>query len=201
MKGSELIALWEAANKAVVSAHAHAGGELGDYIRNRYDIAYNGCSVCDFKEKKLKIRYSANCCGNPWTLGKFVKIGDIVTSSLRVGEIEPEKDYDVGADKSIAEEFADGTFKPTKFVVINEGSRSIKSKQVFDSFAEADEYAKRTTQYEIDACRRDSTWRRYTASCVRDDAQRARERGELRHYEYYNYDGYRWWVSVNGVDR
>lgn len=200
MKGSELIALWEAANKAVVSAHAQAGGELGDYIRNRYDITYNGCSVCYFKEKKLKLCYGADCYDNPWTLRKFVRIGLCSEDSIRVSEIEPEKDYDVGVDKSIAEEFAEGTFKPTQFVVLNEGFRSIKSKQVFDSFDAADAFAQRTAQEEIDICRRDSMWRKYTASSVRNDVQRAREHGELRHYEYYNYDGHRWWVSVKGVD-
>lgn len=200
MKGSKIIALWQAADKAVASAHAQAGGELGDYIRNRYDITYNGCSVCVFKEKKLNLCYGADCYDNPWTLRKFVRIGLCSEDSILVSEIEPDKDYAVEADKSIAEEFEEGTFKPKQFVVLNEGFRSIKSKQVFDSFDAADAFARRTTQEEIDICRRDSTWRRYTASCVRNDVQRAREHSELRHYEYYNCDGHRWWVSVKGVD-
>ena len=77
-------------------------------------------------------------------------------------------------------------------------NQHLSKQQVFDSFDSADAFARRTTQEEIDICRRDSTWRRYTASCVRNDVQRAREHSELRHYEYYNYDGHRWWVSVKG---
>ena len=101
---------------------------------------------------------------------------------------------------SYAEMLESGKLKAKTFEVQLKGGGSLDRRGAFDSFEKADAFARRLCQQEIDKCNKDPDWRRYSSSSVRNDALRARERCELRHYEYYNYQNHRYWVAVDAAD-
>jgi len=101
---------------------------------------------------------------------------------------------------SYAEMLESGKLKAKTFEVQLKGGGSLDRRGAFDSFEKADAFARRLCQQEIDKCNKDPDWRRYSSSSVRNDALRARERCELRHYEYYNYQNHRYWVAVYAAD-
>lgn len=198
MKGSEIIALWNAAEEAVCKGGAPSGGEMGYCVRGRYDVLYDGCSVCAFREKRLDIGYSADCTRVPhrWTLRRVVGLGG--GDSTPLSEIDPQKEYNVGVYKSVAEAWVDGEIDCHRFAVVDSGVRSVNDRtRRFDTFEAADAFARRLAQRHMDDQRRDATYRKHTPLRLVDNVQRARERGELRHYDYYVYDGrYNYSVAV-----
>lgn len=206
MKGNEIIALWQAADEAVRKGGAPSGGEMGDSIRGRYDVLYDGCSCSTFREKRYDLCYFADCTRVPhqWTLGRRIDFrGDRRTrvTSILVSEIDPSAEYDVAAYASEAEMFATGKIACRSFEVFDSTSRrDVQHTYRFETFAEADAFARRLAQEHIDRQRKDATGRRHTPLRVQDNVQFARERGELRHYEYYVYDEYRYFVAVSHAD-
>jgi len=202
LTGRQILGLYEKAKKAVENAHAMAGGELGGYLRGTYDIGGDGCSVCSFKEKGICLSYGADCCGTPWKMNKFVWLPKDSDRPTPIDKIDPNATYDIPKRFSVAEQFNRGILKPECFMVRDYGGQRECFRNWYDTFEEADRQAQRVAQENIERLKRDPVWRCYTASGVRDDVQRARERYELRHYEYYVYDRrYRYWVSVEPASR
>lgn len=209
LKGRQLYEMWLKAKKTVTDIHGHPGGEIGDQLRARgYDVLYNGCSCCSFREIGLGISYGASCCDGPWaiydTLTVYSEIGPDrkIAMSLKAEHyyerVGPDEEVEVMETKSVAERFASGELRFDTFIVMDESFRGLKTIGEFSDFKKADEYARRRCQEEIDRLNKDSDWRRYTASGVRNNVQRARELHELRYYENYNCDGHRYWISVAG---
>lgn len=209
MKGIEIIALWEKARQSVKSIGGHPGGEIGDGLRrNGYAVCYNGCSVCDFIEMNLHISYSADCCGRPWTLSNWLWIypyTDDRRGHVKISDIDPEKEYEIVDNPSLAELFDAGRLKiqsmegESLFTVSDNGGRYYHEKKSFNSFEQADAFAKKLARDEIDRLNKDKELRRYTSTKVENDALRAKEKDELRHYQYYNYQNHRYWISVQPV--
>lgn len=212
LKGSQLKDLWLKAKKTVTDIHGNPGGEIGDGLRARgYDVMYNGCSCCSFREIGLGISYGASCCDRPWAIDDMLTVYSERGSDRKIAmspraeqyyeRVDPDEEVEVMETKSVAERFESGELKFDTFVVRDESFRTLKTIGEFSDFKKADEYARRRCQEEIDRLNKDPDWRRHTASCVRNNVQRARELHELRHYEDYNYDGYRYWISVVGERR
>lgn len=197
MKGQEIIDLWKRAEQTVLDAHAQPGGSLGDRIRGSYDVTYNGYSVCDFCEKRLTINYGSDCCDRPWTIYRSVFI-EGMKDWTKIEDIDPNAEYDVRERFSPIERLERGIDSYERFVVRKESGRAIMEKRYFTDFKAADEAAQAWCRAEIDSCSKSPVWCHHTPSSVRNDEQRARERNELKHYEYYSYDGYHYWVSVKG---
>ena len=201
MKGREIVALWEKACRDVDEIHGNPGGEIGDRLRGKgYTISYDGASVCDFRIRGKCLYLYADCCEGPWHVTGWVTVGKGDRNSCRVGDIEADKEYGVEDDVSCAELFSSGRLKAKSFAVLLKGGRSIEKIGEYTDFLKADELARAECQRQIDICNKDRDWRHYTAGSVVDDALRAWERFELRHYEYYNYQGHRYWVVVEPVD-
>lgn len=199
MKGSEILARYNKA-KQVVAKKSGSLGEIGDFLRySGYLVYYDGFSVCGFGEYDIKLRFSADCCcDRPWGISNGLRIGDKVDGELLVAEINPEADYDVPPNLSRTEMLEQGLIKPKAFRVLDVGSR-YDDRGEFDAFEKADEQARRLCQKEIDRLRKDDHWRPHTPTSVRNDAHKAKERGELRHYLDYCYEGYEYWFAVVDV--
>lgn len=198
MNGSEILQRFAEA-KAVVEKLYHQLGEPGDYLRgNGYDIEVNGFNVCTFGERDVKLSYIAdNCCGRPWGICERIFINGRKTS---VDDIDPDRDYDVPRNPSVAELLETGSIKPRAFLVYDLGSGQEKKVGEFESFERADAYARHCCQQEIDRLRKDRDWRPHAAREVRNDPLRAKEKEELRHYETYNYEGHRYWFAVKAAE-
>lgn len=209
MTYQELRKLWEKARDAVAGIHAPPCMELGNGLRARgYDVTYDGCSVCHFREKRLAIRYGADCCDHAWKIYGILKFDDTSgeTHTLAMeesqerfyGKADSEAVFDVAEFLSVAERFDRGDLKcESGFGVVEYGEGRRKIIGEFSDFDKADECARKACRRVIDGLNCDATWRRHTPPCVRNDEQLARERDDLRCYPTYNYyDGHRYWISV-----
>lgn len=199
MKGSEILERFAKA-KAAVAKRSGELGEIGDYLRSRgFEVHYDGFSICNFGERDVKLRYKASCCDSPWHLCGTV-YGDLSwTEGMRVDCIDPQSEYNIAENPSESDLLERGQIKPRAYSVCVTSSGQYSKMREFGSFEDADEYARSYCQSEIDRLRKDRDWRPHTASAIRNDPIRAKEKGELRHYEYYNYQGYRSWTSVETV--
>lgn len=206
MKGSEIIERWQKASKAVC-AKGRRLGEVGGMLRGMgYDIYYDGFNTCTFAEKGLEISYNGNDYDKPWHAEPVVRLSG-EKYYIPVGEkktylryIDPDKTYDVEQRISKAEAFERGLVKYESFVVCSESNRAISDKWYFDTFEEADKCAREVCQERIERRFSDRECRPYFNTSVCNDAQRALENGELRHYQWYNYDGHRCWINVRGTN-
>lgn len=198
MKGSEIIALIQKAKKAV-DVKAGTLGEIGAYLRGLgYHINTDGFSVCNFRELTRDICYTATCYDRDgWKFYNAANFGKKWDDWMKVENIDPEAEYEVAVKTSVAKRFAAGEIDAKTFVVEEQGGGSTGNKRYFDSFEKADEYARTVAQQKIESTEKDRDLRRYTASRVVDYEQLANERSELRHYQWYNYQGHTCWVSVS----
>ena len=199
MKGSDILKRFEKA-KAVVAKRHHELGESGDYLRsNGYDIESDGFNVCHFSERDIKISYIAdNCCGRPWGICERIYVG---ANKMSVEEIDPQKDYEVPPNPSRMEMLEKGLIKPKAFRVYEIGWRMADRKMgEFDTFEKADQFAMQLCKKEIDRLREDRDWRPHTPCSVMDYELLAKERGELRHYRSYCYEGHEYWYAVKDVE-
>lgn len=200
MKGSEILERFAKA-KAAVAKYSGRLGEIGDGLRSDgYEVHYDGFSICNFGERDVKLRYKASsCCGDPWHLCGIV-YGDLSwKGGMRVDCIDPQSEYDIAENPSESDLLERGQLRPRAYSVCDTSSGQIREMGEFGSFEEADAYARSYCQREIDRLVKDPDWRPHTATAIRNDPIRAKERGELRHYEYYNYQGHRSWVGVGTV--
>lgn len=196
MKGSEILERFAKAKTAVAKRSGRLG-EIGDGLRSDgYEVHYDGFSICDFGERDVKLRYKASCCDSPWHLCGTV-YGDLSwTEGMRVDCIDPQSEYNIAENPSESDLLERGQVKPRAYSVCDMSSGPCRKMGEFDSFEDADAYARHCCQKEIDRLRKDRDWRPHAATQVRNDPLRAKEREELRHYEYYNYEGHRSWVGV-----
>lgn len=199
MKGSEILERLAKARTAVAKYSGRLG-EIGDGLRSDgYEVYYDGFSACDFGERDVKLRYKASCCDSPWHLCGIV-YGDLSWTEGMQGDcIDPQSEYDIAENPSESDLLERGQLRPQAYSVCDTGSGRFREMGKFGSFEEADAYARSYCQREIDRLRKDRDWRPHTASAIRNDPIRAKERGELRHYEYYNYQGHRSWVGIVAV--
>ena len=154
-------------------------------------------STCRFGEQDVKIRYGAS---ESWKIRDIIHFNDHYGDKLPVGAINPDEDYNILPNPSRMELLEKGIIKPKSFRVFDVGGRyADRNKGEFDSFEKADQCARRLCQEEIDRLRKDRDWRPHTPSGVKNDELRAKERGELRHYRNYCYEGYEYWFSVVDV--
>ena len=200
MKGSEILERFEKA-KQVIAKKSGSLGEIGDFLRyNGYLVYRDGFSVCSFGEYDIKLRFSADCCDRPWSIWNRLYIGDKVDGELLVAEIDPEADYDMPPNLSRTEMLEQGLIKPKAFRVLDVGgSYADRVRGEFGTLEKADEQARHLCQKEIDRLRKDNNLRPYTPTSVRNDAHQAKERGELRHYLDYCYQGHEYWFAVVDV--
>lgn len=205
MKGQKILDLYHKAVRDVEDIHGTPGGEIGNGLRARgYVVRYDGGSVCNFDVFGKDLSFTADCClERGWEVRNYIGIGpwkEDWSHCFREKDIDPSKYYDVPDMPSYAEMLESGQLKVKSFEVILKGGRGIERKGTFDDFEKADAFARKLCQEQIDVCNKDSVWRRYSSSSVKNDALRARERCELRHYEYYNYQDHRYWVVVDAAD-
>jgi len=204
MKGQEILDLFHKAVRDVEDIHGHPGGEIGNALRARgYVVRYNGGSLCSFDVFGKDLSFAADCYKRGWAVQDWLGIGpwkEDWSHCFREKDIDPSKDYDVPDMPSCAEMLESGKLKVKSFEVILNGGRGIERKGTFEDFEKADAFARKLCQEQIDMCNKDPVWRRYSSSSVRNDALRARERCELRHYEYYNCEDHRYWVAVDAAD-
>lgn len=198
MKGSEIIARFEKA-KAIVEKRGRQLGEPGDYLRSSgYDIEVDGFNVCTFCERDVKLSYIASNCGRPWGIADCVFIG---CDKMLLGEVEPDMDYDVPSNLSRIEMLEKGLIKPKSFEVYEIGGGAPdRLCGRFDTFEKADQQARRLCQEDIDRSKKDSHFRPYTPCGVNNYEILAKERGELRHYRSYCYQGHEVWFAVKDVE-
>ena len=155
--------------------------------------------MCRFSVRGKELDFLADCCGAPWHAVEWVGIGpwkEDGSHSFKVKEINLGRDYDVPDYPSLSEWFDRGQLKAKWFEVKACGGSKVDRRGKFKDFHDADEFAKQQCRREIDICERDGDWRPYAAHSVMNNEQLARERIELRHYEYYNCRGHRFWISV-----
>lgn len=199
MKGSEILERFEKA-KAIVAKRGQQLGESGDYLRSQgYDIGVDGFNVCTFGERDVKLSYSAdNCCGRPWHIAEHVYIGGC---EILLGEVEPGRDYDVPSNMSRIEMLEKGLIKPKAFEVFGIGGGAPdRFHGRFNTFEEADQQARRLCQEDIDRFKKDRDFRPYVPCGVKNYEILAKERGELRHYRSYCYEGHEIWFVVKDVE-
>lgn len=198
MKGSEILERFEKAKK-IVAERGWQLGESGDYLRsNGYDIESNGFNVCWFSERDIKLSYRANNCGSPWHIAKRVYISGC---EIPLGEVEPDRDYEVPPNLSRIEMLEKGLIKPKAFEVFRIGGGAPdRFHGRFNTFEEADQQARRLCQEDIDRFNKDRDFRPYTPWGVKNYEILAKERGELRHYRSYCYEGHEVWFAVKDVE-
>lgn len=200
MKGAEIIRRFERAKKAVAERHG-SWGEIGDFMRGRgYLVSYNGFNVCAFGEEDVHLWFSADSCSHPWKISPNVRFGCNHAVEARIADIEPETEYDVPPNLSEVERLERGLIEPKAFGVYSIGPRQFKKVGECNTFAKADELARRMCQDEITRLDKDSVWRRHTPCSVRNDEFRAKERGEFSHYRTYYCDGYDYWIAVRNAE-
>lgn len=198
MNGSEILQRFAHA-KAEVAKRSGVLGEIGDYLRARgFEVHYDGFSVCDFGERDVKLRYKASCCDSPWHLCGTVYGDPSWTEGMRGDCIDPQSEYNIAENPSESDLLERGQLKPRAYSVCD--MSSCRKMGEFGSFEDADAYARHCCQQEIDRLRKDRDWRPHAAREVRNDPLRAKEKGELRHYETYNYEGHRYWFAVNAAE-
>ena len=185
--GKELIAKWEKA-RAVVNDRGL--GEIGGIVRRAgYDVMVDGFSCCDFCERGTMLRYYANTFSGPWHLYDVIDLGE---AKIKIEQIDPNAEYEVKERISVAEMFERGLLACGRFAVRNTN----KVVGYYTSFEDADNYARKLCQEMIDSRWNDRDCTRYYETSVRNDAQMAMERGEIRHYPWYNYQNHPHFIAV-----
>lgn len=213
LKGSEIIAMWNEANEFIRKIRSL--GEIGHQVRNKgYDVLRNEFSVCRFEHKLYQIRFDATCFSNDntWKLDSRIDVTDanddfeeyyipLEKVNYYRREIEADKEYDIMLNISPAEAYDQGIINFDYFVVYDEGGRTHDKMAECKTLAEAEEQARKVFESKIEHRKDDPCLRNYVYTNFKSSNQLAKEHGELRHYEWYNYQYHRYWVSVVGVGR
>lgn len=189
IKGEELIAKWRRA-KSVVDNRGL--GEIGGIVRHAgYDVLIDGFSVCNFYERGTYLRYYAGNEDSKWKLYDSIGL-EPNKYPIKVSDIDPNGEYEIEKQESIAERFEKGLIKCDRFAVYNTNNLV----GYFSTFEEADNAARNLCQKLIDSRNNDRDCARYYETKVQNDAQLASERVELRYYPWYNYQNHPHFVSV-----
>ena len=187
IKGEKLIEKWRRAKSFVDNRGL---GEIGGIVRRAgYDVLTDGFSFCDFYEKGTWLRYYANTYSGPWHLYNVIDLGE---AKIKIEQIDPNAEYEVKERISVAEMFERGLLACERFAVCNTNKVVV----YYTSFEDADNYARKLCQEMIDSRWNDRDCTRYYETSVRNDAQRAMERGEIRHYPWYNYQNHPHFIAV-----
>lgn len=210
VKGSEIIERWNKANE-LTKKLGRKLGEKGYYFRqNGYDVWYDGFNTCTFSCKDIKLSFHVYnwTDDSHWELSKKIHVEDrdkYIEREDWMYEysdqfIRPEREYEFEHNLSIAELFEKGIIYPKRFKVAEESPKALGGWMYFDSFKEADEYAKNLCQRYIDRRFNDHSRRQYYMTSVRNNVQGAREHYELRHYSWYKIDGRDFWITIKPSD-
>lgn len=205
IKGSEVIERWNKANE-LTKKLGRSLGEKGYYFhRNGYDVWYDGFNICTFGCKDIKLSFSAYNWteDHHWEMKTRVNIGGkeiYIHDKWSKNIINPDAEYEFEYNYSLAQMFEKGIIKPTRFKVTNESNKAIGEWWYFDTFEEADKYAREECQKRIDRRFNDPSCRQYYMTSVRNNEQDAKECNELRHYSWYQIDLKDFWMTVRPCD-
>lgn len=199
IKGSEIINRWNKLND-LVKTLGKSLGEKGWFFREHgYDVTYDGFSVCHVECSDIKLRFDvSNCCDSIWKLSKKVMghgfIGYI--KDKYSSAINPDKEYDVPLNLSIAKKVESGYIKPKRYIVTDNGRRKYKKLAAFSDLNDAQNFAEKQFNEQVERISKDRDLRQFCYARFQDSWHTAKEKGEIRHYAYYNYKGSCSWIAI-----
>lgn len=211
IKGSEIIERWKKAKELTKKLGSSLGEKGYYYHRNGYDVWNDGFNSCTFgcKDIDLSFRSYNWTDDHHWELANSIYVEGREMYAERQSWmyrenhpslIIPDEEYEFKHNYSLAELFEKGFIHPTKFKVTNESNKAVGEWWYFDTFEEADKYARDECQRRIERRFNDPSCRQYYMTSVRNNEQEAKECHELRHYSWYQYEMYDHWMTVRICD-